>query len=46
MPIQRLLGKWKLSQNKTERARNGVIEGLAELNTPESLAMKALVEEV
>jgi transcriptional regulator len=46
IPIQRLLGKWKVSQNKTERARNGVIEGLAELNTPESLAMKALVEEV
>jgi transcriptional regulator len=46
IPIQRLLGKWKVSQNKTERARNGIIEGLAELNTPESLAMKALVEEV
>lgn len=46
VPIQQLLGKWKVSQNKTERARNGVVEGLADLNTPESLAMKALVEEV
>jgi transcriptional regulator len=46
LPIQRLEGKWKVSQNRTERERNGVIEGLAKLNTPESLAMKALVEEV
>lgn len=46
IPIQQLQGKWKVSQNRAERERNGVIEGLAELNTPESLAMKALVEEV
>jgi transcriptional regulator len=46
LPIQRLEGKWKVSQNRTERERNGVIDGLAKLNTPESLAMKALVEEV
>jgi transcriptional regulator len=46
MPIQRLEGKWKVSQNRTEQDRNGVIDGLAKLNTPESLAMKALVEEV
>ena len=46
LPIQRLEGKWKVSQNRTERERNGVINGLAKLNTPESLAMKALVEEV
>jgi transcriptional regulator len=46
IPIQRLEGKWKVSQNRTGRERNGVIEGLAKLNTPESLAMKALVEEV
>ena len=42
--IQRLEGKWKVSQNRTEREREGVIEGLAKLNTPGSLAMKALVE--
>jgi transcriptional regulator len=46
LPIQKLEGKWKVSQNRTERERNGVVDGLAKLNTPESLAMKALVEEV
>jgi len=46
LPIQRLEGKWKVSQNRTERERQGVIDGLAKLNTPESRAMKALVEEV
>jgi transcriptional regulator len=45
-PIQRLEGKWKVSQNRTEQDRNGVIDGLTKLNTLESLAMKALVEEV
>jgi transcriptional regulator len=44
--IQRLEGKWKVSQNRTDRERTGVIEGLTKLNTPESLAMKALVEKV
>jgi transcriptional regulator len=46
LPIQRLEGKWKASQNRTESERKGVIEGLTKLNTPESLAMKALVEEL
>jgi transcriptional regulator len=43
--IQRLEGKWKVSQNRTESDRKGVVEGLSKLDTPESLAMKALVEE-
>jgi transcriptional regulator len=43
--IERLEGKWKVSQNRSERDRGGVARGLAELNTTESLAMKALVEE-
>lgn len=46
IPIRRLQGRWKLSQNRTEQDRCGVIEGLEMLNTRESLAMKALVEEV
>lgn len=46
LPIRKLEGKWKVSQNRTERDRTGVVDGLAKLNTPESLAMKALVEEV
>ncbi len=44
LPIRRLEGKWKVSQNRTESDRKGVIAGLAERNTPESLAMKVLVE--
>jgi transcriptional regulator len=46
LPIQRLEGKWKISQNRTERERKGVVAGLTKLNTHESLAMKALVEEI
>jgi transcriptional regulator len=45
LPIHRLEGKWKVSQNRTESERKGVIEGLTKLNTPESRAMKTLVEE-
>jgi transcriptional regulator len=45
LPIQRLEGKWKVSQNRTEAERQGVSDGLTRLNTPESLAMKDLVEE-
>jgi transcriptional regulator len=45
LKIQRLEGKWKVSQNRTEEERKGVIEGLTKLNTPDSLAMKTLVEE-
>jgi len=45
LPIQRLEGKWKVSQNRTQTERQGVIDGLTRLNTPESLAMKDLVEE-
>jgi transcriptional regulator len=44
LPIRRLEGKWKVSQNRTERERKGVIDGLKELNTPQSLTMKSLVE--
>jgi transcriptional regulator len=44
MTIERLEGKWKVSQNRSEQDRSGVAKGLAELNTTESLAMKALVE--
>jgi transcriptional regulator len=45
MTIDRLEGKWKVSQNRSERDREGVATGLADLGTPESLAMKALVEQ-
>ena len=44
MDIERIEGKWKVSQNRSEPDRSGVAKGLAELNTTESLTMKALVE--
>lgn len=43
IPICRLEGKWKASQNRTPAERNGVIVGLAQRNTPESLAMSEMV---
>ncbi len=45
MDIARLEGKWKVSQNRSAEDRKGVVQGLSELNTTESLAMKLLVEE-
>ncbi len=43
--ITRLEGKWKVSQNRSERDRRGVIQGLDDLDSPESLAMKNLVSD-
>ena len=45
MVIERLEGKWKVSQNRADADRAGVIAGLDQMNTPESLAMARLVEE-
>lgn len=45
MDIERLEGKWKVSQNRSAEDRSGVIRGLDELNTTESQAMKVLVKE-
>ena len=45
IPIRRLEGKWKLSQNRSERDRAGVIESLREVNTADSIAMRALMSE-
>lgn len=45
LTITRLEGKWKVSQNQSAENRKGVVKGLEELNTAESLAMKRLVEE-
>ena len=45
MTIERLEGKWKVSQNRTDDDRAGVIAGLDEMNTPESIEMARLVEE-
>jgi transcriptional regulator len=44
MTITRLEGKWKASQNRTERDKDAVLTGLEELDTPASLAMKRLIQ--
>lgn len=44
LPIRRLEGKWKVSQNRNERDRKAVAEGLERLGSSESLVMKGLVE--
>lgn len=43
--IERLEGKWKLNQNRSERDRRGVVQGLQDLDTPEGNAMEELVRE-
>jgi len=45
IPIRRLEGKWKLSQNRSEEDREGVIDRLAELGTADSAAMRTLMRE-
>ncbi|WP_213805409.1 FMN-binding negative transcriptional regulator [Granulicella sp. dw_53] len=44
VPIRRLEGKWKVSQNRNERDRKAVVEGLERVGSSESLVMKGLVE--
>lgn len=44
LSIERLEGKWKVSQNQTERTRTSVVEGLEALDTEVSLAMSDLVK--
>ena len=41
--ITAIEGKWKASQNRVERDRVGVLAGLVQLNTPDSLAMSEIV---
>jgi transcriptional regulator len=43
IPIHRLEGKWKVSQNKSAATRQSVERHLEALDTPESLAMRDLV---
>jgi transcriptional regulator len=43
LPITRLVGKWKVSQNKSEADRAGVGDGLEAQGEPEADAMAALV---
>jgi transcriptional regulator len=43
IPVARLSGKWKISQNRSERDRRGVVEGLTLEGTPGADAMAELV---
>ncbi|MGH9652499.1 MAG: FMN-binding negative transcriptional regulator [Bryobacteraceae bacterium] len=44
MTIERLEGKWKASQNRPRADRPGIIAGLEELHTPQSLEMAEMVK--
>lgn len=44
IPLTRLVGKWKVSQNRPAADRDGVVKALGELNDGEARAMSSLVE--
>ena len=43
IPVARIEGKWKVSQNRTDADRTGVVDGLAQLADPQAQAMAVLV---
>lgn len=43
--ISRIEGKWKVSQNRTEKDRAGVVDGLTQITDPQAQAMAGLVAE-
>ena len=43
IPLTRLIGKWKVSQNRTGADRNGVVQGLGQLDDAQAKAMADLV---
>ncbi len=45
MPITRISGKWKISQNRSAADRRGVIEGLAETTASSDAGMAALIRQ-
>ena len=44
LAVERWEGVWKVSQNRSDTDRAGVVEGLTAEGTPQALAMAALVE--
>lgn len=44
MPVARIAGKWKLSQNQPAANRAGVVAGLSQSTAPDAAAMAALVQ--
>ena len=45
IPIARLVGKWKVSQNRPHGDRPGIVDGLARQGTDAATAMASLVQE-
>lgn len=45
IPISRIEGKWKVSQNKADADRAGVVDGLAQSTDPQAQDMASLVAE-
>src|SRR6266700_94994 len=45
VPVARLLGKWKASQNRPPADRDGVVRGLGEIDDADAAAMAGLVKE-
>ncbi len=45
IPVTRLIGKWKVSQNRPAADRAGLVAGLASATTPDAVAMGRLVTE-
>jgi transcriptional regulator len=46
MPIARLVGKWKTSQNRPEADQRGVIAGLQEVGTAEARLMAEYITQI
>ena len=44
IPIERLIGKWKMSQNRPEKDRKGVVKGLHELDKSDADCIADLVD--
>ncbi len=45
VPVAKLLGKWKASQNRPPADRDGVVRGLSEINDADAATMARLVRE-
>ena len=46
IPLTRLVGKWKVSQNRPAADREGVVTGLGAMEDSDARAMSALVKKV
>jgi transcriptional regulator len=44
IPLTRMIGKWKVSQNRSKADRDGVVAGLGEIPDESARAMVKLVE--